>query len=174
MDETTQPLNLPDIPDVDHLLPSPGIPWWIWVIALALLGVGFFLFRIARKQKNSAEAIAELAYRQALAHLDKSRSLTTILEQSTAASLALRSYFAQALQDPSLYETHEEFMARHNSLSSLPEQTRAEIAQFFATLARFKYAPHDELTTKPSLIDDATEALHQWHKSARSATPSTP
>lgn len=116
----------------------------------------------------------ELAYRQALAQLEQSRGLSTILQQSTAVSLALRSYFAQALQDPSLYETHEEFMARHNSLTTLPEQTRGEIAQLFATLARYKYAPHDDLTSKPSLIDDATAALHLWHKSARSAAPSTP
>jgi hypothetical protein len=174
MEETQQPLNLPDIPDVNHLLPSPGIPWWVWVIVLVVLAVGFWLFRMARTRQTSPEAIAEKAYRQALASLEQSRSLPTILEQATATSLTLRSYFAQSLQDPSLFETHEEFMARHNALATLPEQTRGEIAGFFATLARYKYAPNESTAAKPQLVEDATTALHHWHQSARAATPSTP
>lgn len=174
MEETPPTLDLHDIPDVNHLLPSPSIPWWIWIIAILLIVCSIWLFRLNRTRKTSPEAIAEQAYRQALASLVQSRSLPSLLQQATAASLTLRSYFAAALQDSSLFETHEEFMARHNALASLPEQMRNEIAQFFATLARYKYAPTESSSTHPSLIEDATTALHHWHQSARAATPQTP
>ncbi len=55
-------------------------------------------------------------------------------------SLILRHFLAGQTQDTALYETHEEFSHRIDSLSSLPESCQYDMRCLLETLAEQKYA----------------------------------
>ena len=66
--------------------------------------------------------------------------------------------------DPALYETHEEWVARHDSMEAFGEDLKQQTQSLFARLAEWKYAP-DDLGDEPSAMVDQSrhllEAIHQ-------------
>ena len=84
-------------------------------------------------------------------------------EAATAVSITLRRYLAVASGDPALFETHEEFVARHQSLASYPEDLRSSTAEGFSHLARLKYGR--EATGDPvALYSAARQLLERLHQ----------
>jgi hypothetical protein len=168
MNESAPPPDLSDIPAVETLLPRDWWPWWIWAIAAALLLlIGVIVLVASRKPTPAAQR--SLAYEEAQRALAQVGIHTTPVALSTALSLILRRYLSVAFHDPSLYETHEEFLARHDALSSLAEETRSLLNAHFNTLRRYKYAPTEGDVDLSLLTPQAADLLHRLH-----AAPSPP
>ena len=169
MAESTTELDLRDIPDASSFLPTPAPPWWIWLL------LGIFLFLLAwlllRKKGASSSAIAQDAYKDACLALDQASSIATAVTQATTVSLIIRRYLASTLADPSLFETHEEFLARHSALQTLPENLRAEISHHFARIARLKYAPHPESDAAATLVPEIRGLLDRLHALPPASAP---
>lgn len=114
------------------------------------------------------------AFQEVQQALEQAKSLTNAVAMSTALSLALRRYLAIALGDPSLFETHEEFLARHDALASLPESIRHSLSEHFSTLCRYKYAPCEETVDLSLLVPQASTLLHQIHAVEPRPAPAAP
>jgi hypothetical protein len=174
MDETKPSLELRDIPDVTTMLPREWWPWWVWVCIVVAI---FVLWRmIAHLCKGSSDAASQRAqaFQDAKQALEQAKSLTTAVALSTALSLALRRYLALAFGDPSLFETHEEFLARHDALAALPENIRHSLSEHFSTLCRYKYAPCEESVDLSLLVPQASTLLHQIHAVELRPAPAAP
>lgn len=79
-------------------------------------------------------------------------------------SLVLRRYLAIAANDPALFETHEEFIARSDALQALTESARAACAAGFATLAACKYAPVVPSMEAAAVIAGGRDLLETLHR----------
>jgi len=83
--------------------------------------------------------------------------------------LILRKYLAQASNDPSLFETHEEFITRQDSLTALTEEAREACAMGFSKLAALKYAPQEatDESAPEAVIEETRLLLHTLHHGFR-------
>ncbi len=164
MEEKQPSLELPDIPDVGPLIPAPALPWWVWVaMAAVCMILALILLKALKSRKSQQAPLRELAFREAMASLEKARLITAPIALATAASLAIRQYLAAAFADPSLYETHEEFLSRHEALATLPESSRQRLAQDFDLLARLKYAPLETNRDLSGLVPQMIQLLEHLH-----------
>jgi heme exporter protein D len=165
----TSPLSLRELVDPAPLLPREGWPawWWAALAAAVLLVAALVLHQIRRRRAAPPDPrrLREEARRAALAELDGSGRGQSPAELATGVSLALRRYLAAALNDPALFETHEEFLARGEAPAALAAPVREQLAGVFAMLARMKYAhdappPADDLVARSrSLVDLIHAAL---------------
>ena len=164
MEEKTPKLDLRDIPEVEKFIPHPALPWWAWLtIALFVVALILFLVRLARCKTATAESIRAKAYHEAMTALEKARNIQNPVTLATTVSLTIRHYLALAFSDSSLFETHEEFLSRHDALAHLPEPTRQQIGTHFQQLARLKYAPVEESRDLSGLIPQAIELIDHLH-----------
>ncbi len=139
--------------------------WWYFaaagiIVALVLLGI--FLKR--KKSVHDPSRERREAYAAAKRELGAMGG-DGIRETALKVSLALRGYLARSLEEPALYETHEEFIGRHDGLKDLPEEIRSEVGGFFSRLATLKYAPLEEAGDSPEeLRDSGIGILERVHK----------
>lgn len=169
MKETTDDaLVLRDLVPAEPLLPDAGFPLWAWCfIAAGVLLLGILAWYLARRQRPigmvDPRKAKEEAYRRAVAELEASSGGQTMQEAATRVSVALRRYLAVASGDPALFETHEEFVARHESLAKYPEELRQTTAEGFSHLARLKYGR--EANGDPAaLSSSARQLLDRLHQ----------
>ena len=142
-------LEMRDLIPAEPLLMEPGWPWWVWasgalVLLILILG-GFLLYRLLR---NTTPAPATVdfhgAYRRAVAEVESSSDLPP-RDSALRISGAIRLYLATVCSDPSLYETHEEFISRHEALSNFSPEIREVTARCLTRLASVKYSkPRNE------------------------------
>jgi hypothetical protein len=160
-------LVLRDLVPAEPLLPDPGLPPSAWVaIALASVVLLGLLIWVLRRRKKigmvNPQEVRDEAYRRAVAELSVP-SGETMQEAATKVSIALRRYLAVVSGDPALFETHEEFVARHEALASYPEELRKVTAEGFSHLARLKYGR--EATGDPvALFSSARQLLDRLHQ----------
>lgn len=166
MEETTPSLELRDIPDVTPMLPHDWWPWWVWLIIVAALLLLWLIIAQLRKPKNDLVSLRLQAYQEALRSLENAKSIDHPVALATALSLTLRRYLSVAFHDSSLFETHEEFLARHDALASLADETRSLLTTHFSTLCRYKYAPAEGPVDLSLLVPQATDLLHRLHAAA--------
>jgi len=164
-EEAEDALVLRELVPAEPLLPPPGLPLWAWLAigaaVVALFGLAAFLRR-AKRQKTDPARIREEAYRAALAELEPPAT-SGMQEAATRVSVALRRYLAAVAGDPALFETHEEFVARHQALAGYPDELRRSTAEGFSHLARLKYGR--EASGDPaSLISAARQLLDRLHQ----------
>lgn len=125
----------------EALVPDHGL--WFWAVAAAVVVILALILAwwLRKKAKPVDPRVArDAAFAEAAASL----TATTAEHARDAAvkcSLILRKYLAAAAGDPALYETHEEFVSRHDSLKALTSDARAAAESGFARLAALKYAP---------------------------------
>jgi len=146
----------------DPYLPAPGPPWWIWAAAalFVLLLVAAIVVAIRRHRKSGASGPdPEQARRNALAALSRIDASAPPARLATEVSLILRRFLAEAFGDPALFETHEEFLSRHDALADLPPGQHDALARIFATLVRLKYSPVPPDTDAAPLIESARGIL---------------
>lgn len=164
-ENTEDAMALRELVPVEPLLPDPGIPPWVWfaaaaaVLGLALLVV--FLRRTRSAAEDPAKARKE-AYARAKAALETVPA-GGIQEAATRVSVTLRRYLADVSGDPALFETHEEFVARHEALTKYPEDLRKFTAEGFSHLARLKYGP-DATGDPAALFNGARQLLDRLHQ----------
>lgn len=166
-------LQLRDLVPAEPLLSHPGLPWWAW----ALIGAGTTLLILAvvglvrRKKRQSPPPLpvdADLAYREAVGVIEESAGLPQ-REAAMRASGAIRLYLAKVCEDPSLYETHEEFLARHQSLERFPETTREQVSMLLTQLAALKYDRPVSPEAHADFAERPLAVLRQLHQQRHAA-----
>jgi hypothetical protein len=162
MEENAPSLELYDIPEVQDLIPRFWIPWWAWLVAVLLCLAMYAIVRAIRRHQGRPQNEDE-AYQRALRSLEEAKSITHIVALATAISLIMRRYLSLALADPSLFETHEEFLSRHQALAAVPDDLRRSLTDFFSTLCRYKYAPSGSEVDGSLLVPQASSLLQQLH-----------
>ena len=146
-----------DIPADQFMVQNFWIPMaWACAILvpLAALAAWWFYRRSRRKAAPGITPLQEAL--QALRELDA--ELPPMRECALRLSMILRSFLAGQTQDPALYETHEEFSQRMDSLANVPASCQYETRDLLEHLAEFKYAGES--------AQDSTRA-HQLIETAR-------
>ena len=157
---------------VESLLPNYGFEWWMVPAGLAILLGLLAIYQTIRKKRrkvagrkgNPREAAFTAAHEE-LAEVD----CKTSRQAAVRCSLILRKYLAQASNDSSLFETHEEFITRQDSLTALTDEAREACALGFSKLAALKYAPQ-EATDEPApevVIEETRLLLDTLHHGFR-------
>jgi hypothetical protein len=167
MNGKPQNLELLEAPSPESLLPDSGFSqWWIVAGVALLVLIMVVVIVIARKRRSpapSTQSLRHAARADAVAEL--SRIITTdARDAAIQCSLILRRYLSIAAGDPALFETHEEFVSRHDALQQLTAETRLVAATGFSRLATMKYAP--EIPAEPTaerIISGSRSLLETLH-----------
>ena len=164
MNEKTTGFELMEPASPEALVPQSGLwPWLVVAAIAALLAVGLILF--LRRRTSSAADAATLrlaAYIEAVAGL----ACATTADARNAAvqsSLILRKYLSNAAGDPALFETHEEFVSRHDALKALTAEARSATEAGFTRLAALKYAPEIPEAVPAEVIAESRALLETLH-----------
>ena len=144
---------LEQIPQLeDNIEPSNFMPELFWTPlmiagASALLLVLLMLILYLAYRKKSVVP-PPTSKQIALTALDKLRHQEIHMQEfSITLSMIMRQFIAGQTQDPALFETHQEFSQRIDSLSALPPKQQYAMHSLLDHLAELKYAgarDHDE------------------------------
>ena len=128
-----------DVPPAEIMVQN----FWLPVacgLGVALLLVIIALLLVLRRRKRPLPPPPS-PLQVAFSKLDQLASeLPPLRECSLRLSMVLRAYLTGQVQDPALYETHEEFSRRMDALSSVPTACRYETRFLLERLADMKYA----------------------------------
>lgn len=138
--------------------------WWFVVAAGALLVI-FGLVMILRKKVlvDGSPHLKDEAYRNARAGFQEVPQ-GSVREEAVSVSMILRRYLADSMGEPALYETHEEFVGRHDGLKGLPVVLRSDVGSFFSQLAAWKYAPEEAVVEGMMPREQGLGLLERIHK----------
>jgi hypothetical protein len=140
MAETNTSFELKEPAPPDALVPSLGLwPWWVGGGLLLLVVIILLIVFRKRAAVIDPAAARNAAFKEALDSLAGARA-NEAREAAVQCSLILRRYLSTAAGDPALFETHEEFVARHDSLRALSAPAREAAAAGFSRLAALKYS----------------------------------
>jgi hypothetical protein len=162
-DRVTFELKEPASPEL--LLPHDySTAGWVSaaILALGLLGAGLLWWRRCHPSAPAQAAARNLAYSEASGGLARIAA-TQARDAAVQASLILRKYLSLAVNDPALFETHEEFIARHDALSALTDSARNACESGFASLAALKYAPQIPDLAPAAVVSEARALLETLH-----------
>lgn len=130
----------PDIPAEQFI----GMPLWQGllltggILLLLLPGCWYLWRRLHPRELPSAGATPLQEALQELDTLDA--DLPAMRECALRLSFILRQYLAGQVLDTALYETHEEFSQRMDSLAHVPRNCQNDTRHLLEHLAEFKYA----------------------------------
>lgn len=149
----------------EALLPDHGLwPWWLAALGALLAVIVFFLIRRRGKRWHPDPAAQrEAAWCEAQAALQAIPATADARAAAVQASLVIRKYLSVAAADPALFETHEEFIARHDSLAALTPATRTVTQETFDWLATWKYAPQPPATGTAEVLARSRALLEALH-----------
>ncbi len=134
------PQLAPDIP-ADAFAANNALMAAIAILGglVLLIGFGLLLWSAYRRKRAAAPPpTPEALALEALSRLEE--DMPPPRAAALRLSLILRTFLAGQTEDPALYETHEEFSHRIDSLSSLPESCQYDMRCMLETLAEQKYA----------------------------------
>ena len=152
----------------EALIPKAETPWLLIVIGSALLlALIVWLARRHIKNSNNPVNIREAAFKDAIAQLDAIPHHDAHMA-ALESSMILRKYLSVTAEDPALFETHEEFVSRHDALQKIPQSTRDETAAFFNRLVTLKYAPNTTNANAEKIVSDSRQLLHTLHSALAS------
>lgn len=151
-----------DIPADQFMVQEFWIPLaWACAILIPMAAwAAWWLYR--RNRKPAAPTTTPL--QEAMAALTAlENELPAMRECALRLSLVLRSYLAGQAQDPALYETHEEFSQRMDSLSHVPQSCQLETRDLLEHLAEYKYAGEVEsdATRAKGLVEQARQLVQR-------------
>lgn len=158
-------LVLRELVPVDPLLPEPATPAWVWLaISGSIIAAIVLTLLLARRRKRIEDPThaRQQAYQIARDELAAGHDADPRVA-ATRASSSLRRYLAAAVGDPALFETHEEFVARHSALATYPETLRLATSSLFTRLAALKYG-REAATSPGDPLSDARQLLEQLHQ----------
>lgn len=164
MDEKTTGIEWMEPASPEALLPDSGLWPWLAAAVIAVLVVSVVMI-VLRKKKPAATSLRVLrnaAFAEAIAALAKTTT-TDVRDAAVQSSLILRNYLSTAAGDPALFETHEEFVARHDALSALTTAARSAADAGFGRLAALKYAPGIPAATPAEVIAESRTLLETLH-----------
>jgi hypothetical protein len=160
MEKKGKSLELAESRDAIDLVPTwdPQL-WWVFA-AVAVIAAIVLLVVLLLRSKPVVDASQEKreAYLEAKAALSEDE-VTEPGESAIRVSMILRRYLARSMNEPALFETHEEFIARHDGLKDLPDTLKSEVGDFFSKLAADKYAPDDHVSIEANTTHAEGAAL---------------
>lgn len=144
MDGNGKNLELAESRDAINLVPTWEPQLWWYFAGTALLAAIVLAVILLMRKKPKVDLLKEKreAYQEAKAAFGTNESADP-RETAIRVSMILRRYLSRSMKEPALFETHEEFVARHDGLKDLPEEVKSEVGSFFSKLAAIKYAPDD-------------------------------
>lgn len=163
MSETEKGFRLMEPAAPELLVPDYGL--WPWFVAAAVaIVIGIIVMVVVRKRK--VEANPQLA--RNVAYAEASAALAAVTAENARnsavqASLILRKYLSTAAGDPALFETHEEFISRHDALKPLKTEARAATERGFTRLAALKYAPEIPAANPTEVVTESRALLETLH-----------
>lgn len=165
MTANSSSLHLRDTPAPEALLPSHGLwPWWLAAALAAAIIITFSWFIIKRRNRApDSQAARNEAYHEASTALARVHSQDA-REAAVHGSLILRRYLSLAAADPALFETHEEFISRHDALQPLSPAAREAANEGFTRLAALKYGPQAPATPAADVIAESRRLLETLHR----------
>ncbi len=141
------------------------------VAIIAAIVIGLIVWLLLRRRRKLAPPPSLLD--NALVSLTALEEGTpTLRECSLRVSMILRTYLAGQTHDPALYETHEEFSRRMDSLASVPAACREQTRELLEALAEYKYAggeKQDPLQVN-AMVTQARELLHRINETQAAET----
>jgi heme exporter protein D len=164
MQEKVNSFELIESRDTIDLVPhwEPQV-WWYFAAAGLVIVIVLLVMVLGRKRAvGDAHKEKREAYIEAKKDFEKTQAVG-VRETAVRVSVILRRYLARSMQEPALYESHEEFVSRHDALKDLPEDVRQSVAVFFARLAELKYAPEPPLAEPPQIHTGGLELLERIH-----------
>ncbi len=149
-----------DIPADQFMVTDFWVPLaWVCaiVVPLAALTAWWLIRRRRLPAVPGATPLQEAL--NALAELDA--QLPPMRECALRLSMILRSFLAGQAQDPAIFETHEEFSQRMDSLTNVPVSCQLETRDLLDRLVEFKYAGETEHDTMKAhgLIETARQLV---------------
>jgi hypothetical protein len=166
MEVKAESLELAESRDAIELVPAwePQL-WWFLVAAAIIMALVLLLLLLLRKKPKVDPLKAKReAYREAKVAFGEKES-GDVRENAIQVSMILRRYLAKSMKEPALFETHEEFVARHDGLKDLPEEVRSDVGLFFSKLAAIKYAPDDIVGLEMRGVHgEGSELLERIHR----------
>lgn len=164
---TPQPPIVEAIPELhgevepSHFLQSSmWVPMaWGCVILIALAAAGLILWL---RRRNRRAPLLPTPLETALSALRTlEEKLPPLRECSLQISLIVRHYLQGQVHDPALFETHEEFSQRLDSLSTVPRECQHDTRNLLEQLAALKYADtrEQDATRAAALIGQARALL---------------
>lgn len=160
MNEKTDIFELKEPTSPEALVPASWVePWMIFTfILLILIVLAFFAFRKKRPvvlDPNAARIAAHTEAASALAAV----GVVTPREAAVQCSLIIRRYLSVVANDPALFETHEEYISRHEALKNFSEEARRSATLGFGRLAAIKYSPGTADLDTPQVIAGSQSLL---------------
>lgn len=142
MNEKTSSFKLMEPTSPEALVPASWVePWMIFSLVILLLAVlAYFAFRKKPPVVVDPSEARRTAHAEAVAALAEIGDVIP-REAAVRCSLILRRYLSVVASDPALFETHEEYISRHEALKNFSEEARVSTALGFARLAAIKYSP---------------------------------
>ena len=149
-----------DIPADQFLVQDFWVPVaWVCAVLIPLAALtAWWVYR--RRSRVAVPGTTPL--QDALAALSElDADLPAMRECTLRLSMILRSFLAGQTLDSALYETHEEFSQRIDSLANVPMSCQLETRDMLEQLAEFKYAGATEHnpTRAHALIEQARELV---------------
>ena len=168
MNEKSGNFELLEPSSPETLVPDSWVePWMIAVAVVLVLAVLVVLiFKSKKVARLDPAAGREAARAEAAATLDKIGPVPA-REAAVRSSLILRKYLSAAAGDPALFETHEEYVSRHEALGGFSEDARASAGLGFSRLAALKYAPEIPDVAACDVIDESRALLETLHHGFR-------
>lgn len=145
---------------------------WLWwsLLAGGLVLAAVVLYIVYNRRRNTPPPPAPEEV--AMAALDAMQATPPDLREcSLELSMIFRQYLTGKTQDPALYETHEEFSRRLDSLSTIPAECQTETRQLLDYLASLKYAGAQGADTERvlQLIEATRQAVIHIHDAQQQA-----
>jgi hypothetical protein len=165
MAENESKLELVENRDAMDLVPTWELEWWWYLVAVGgFVLIGLLAYVVFRKKTvDDPGRMEREAYREAISAL-ASLSEAGGKENVIQVSLIMRAYLAKSMGEPALFETHEEFMGRHDAIKGLSVELRVAISAYFSELAAVKYGSVETgIFDLDGLKERATELLERIH-----------
>lgn len=147
---------------------------WILLAALAVLIAASAVWFILKRRKNAP--IPPTHEEAALASVREAEAdALSLRECSLRLSFILRSYLTGEISDPALYETHQEFNRRVDSLASIPAAVQESARELLECLASLKYAGEtsEDRVRSQELCAMTRDLIMRIHAARQTAQPSS-
>ena len=168
MNETSSTFELLEPTSPEALVPDAWVePWMIVVAALLVIGMlAVLIFRAKKSVTVDPLAVREGARAEAVQALMKIGAVEP-REAAVQSSLILRRYLSAAAGDPALFETHEEYLSRHEALKDFSDEARGSAGIGFSRLAAMKYSADGKDMETVQVIDGSRALLEVLHRGFR-------
>ena len=168
MNEKSGSFELLEPRSPESLVPDSWVEPWM-IVLLVVVVLGLLVVLIFRKKTGSVSTPLGI---RAVAHAEATAALDAIHEvpphqAAVRSSLIMRKYLSTVAKDPALFETHEEYVARHEALKNFSEEAREATRLGFARLAAIKYSPQSPDLDTAQVISGSRNLLEILHHGLR-------